>query len=110
MTVKVDKRSRWYSESLQPNEGPPRDFDLFAPIDSRGTGLRSFVEQELNTRAINRSGGNETLGKGVFLRITVNNEFELTVARGRGCYDCYICQSREEALALAAELQIQKGR
>ena len=76
-------------------------------IDRRGSGLRSFVEQELNTQAVNRNGSSETLVKGkIYLRqMMPSGEFEMLVYRGRSAYDAYYSFDREELVRFAESLQ-----
>jgi len=110
MTVKVDKRSQWHDPNFQPNEGPARDFDQFAPIDSRGFGLRGFIEQELQTRSASSTGGtNVTLVPGrIYLRQLPDRSWELLVYRGRSAYDVHTSESREDLIQLAEDLKNQK--
>ncbi len=110
MTTKPSKSDPW--EKV--NEGKfncaehARELDaqnLFAPLDTPpGIGLRQFIDRETRLQAAS-AGSSETLAKGIYLRLTPNNEHELTVSKGRGNFICYICQTRQEALALAEELQ-----
>jgi hypothetical protein len=108
VTIKVDKRSQWHDPGFEPSEGPSRDFDQFAPVDSRGFPLRGWIERELQTRSAS-SGTNTTLVPGkLYLRQQPCGLWELIHNRGRGTFDCYVGETREEMLQLAEELQNQK--
>src|SRR6266849_699530 len=100
MAIRTNRNDPWHgpSSSFQPSEGPARDSsDQFAPLDLRGTGLRGFVERELQSRAATSSGTNLTLVPGkIYLRQLPSGQWELLVYRGRSCYDAYLGETREE--------------
>jgi hypothetical protein len=108
MAIRANRNDPWHgpSSSFQPNEGPARDSsDQFAPLDLRGTGLRGFVERELQSRAATSSGTNLTLIPGkLYLRQLPNGSWELLVYRGRSCYDAYPGESAEELIEFAKTL------
>jgi hypothetical protein len=111
MTIKTDKRSQWFDPNLQPNEGPSRDYDQFAPVDfGDGGGLRRFVEQEIQRRNPTfESCSSEVLAPGIYLR-RVRDGLELVVYRGRQAYDVFPGNSREALIQLAQDLQEGRKR
>jgi hypothetical protein len=101
MTVKVDKKSPWFDEKFQANEGPANSDDHFAQPDST-RGLRPYLERELSRRpSMYDHSTSETLAKGVHLRKQPNGTWELLVYRGRSTYDAYPVETREELLEFA---------
>lgn|ERR1700676_966347 len=109
MKTRPNRSDPWRGpgSAFQPPEGPTNDSDLFAPVDLRGTGLRGFVEQELQAQSATAdSGTNTTLIPGkVYLRKLRDGSWELLVYRGRCTYDCYPSESRDDLLKLAETLQ-----
>jgi hypothetical protein len=110
MANRTNKNDPWRgpNSSFPANEGPPQDSDKFAPVDTRGLGLRGFLEQELQQRNPTfESCSSETLGPGVYIR-TQNNRTELVVYRGRQSYDIYSGE-REALIAFANEHFIKES-
>jgi len=100
MTIKVDKKSPWSDPHFEPFE--LKTADGFAQVDSRGLGLRGFVEQEIQARSATSSGTNTTLVPGkIYLRQLRDGTYELLVYRGRSTYDAYPGETAEELLEFA---------
>jgi hypothetical protein len=79
--------------------------DAFSQPDRSSGGLKAFVQREMQAQAAS-SGTNTTLIPGkLYLRQQPSGLWELTHNRGRGTFDCYTGETREEMLALAESLQ-----
>src|SRR5467141_1375143 len=106
--TKVSKNDPWrgVNSSFPENEGPKDDSSLFAPVDVRGLGLRTFVEQESKARAASsNSGCNTTLVEGkLYLRQNSSGSWELEHNRGRGRFEVYPITSQEQLIELCESL------
>ena len=101
MAIRTNRNDPWHDENFLPSDGPVNTEDQFAQVDTRGTGLRGFVNRETRLQAVS-SGTNETLVPGkLFLRQQPSGLWELIYNRGRGCFDCYPSESREDLLEFA---------
>lgn len=80
--------------------------ELFSQPDlPPAIGLRQFLNSETRLRAAT-SGSSTTLIPGrLYLRQQPSGLWELCLNKGRGCFDCWVSESREEMLALAESLQ-----
>jgi len=108
MANRINHNDPWrgVNSSFPENEGPTDDSHLFAPVDVRGVGLRTFVEQESKARAAScNSGSSTTLVEGkLYLRQNSSGSWELEHNRGRGRFDCFPIESQEQLLALCESL------
>jgi hypothetical protein len=102
VTVKVDKRSRWYDEKFQPNAGPVASDD-FAPLGLTGSGaLRDFIQRQ-TFASISDNRSSETLAPGVYIRRQANGTWELLIKHTRGSFRAFYAETRDQILEIAAE-------
>ena len=106
MANRTNRSDPWHGpdSAFEPNEGPANTDDQFAPVDSRGLGLKSFVERAVQQRAsmFETSPTNTTLVPGkIYLRQLRDGTYELLVYKGRSCYDAYPGETAEELLEFA---------
>jgi hypothetical protein len=69
-----------------------------------GLGLRGFIERETRAQAAS-TGSSETLVPGkLYLQQLQDGTYELLQNRGRGIFNCYPGETREELLEFAQTL------
>jgi hypothetical protein len=109
MAIRTAKNNPWHDPNFEPPEGPTNTDDQFAQFETPGTGLRQFIDRETRLQAAS-SGSNETLIPGkLYLRQQPSGLWELIWNRGRGCFNCYPSESREDLLEFAKQNFIQES-
>jgi hypothetical protein len=107
MANRPNRNDPWHGpgSAFEPNQGPAPSDD-FAPLDTPpAIGLRQFLDRETRAQAAS-TGSSETLIPGkLYLRQQPNGTWELLHNRGRGMFDCYPSESREDLIQLAESLQ-----
>ena len=105
MAIRTAKNDPWHDEDFQPSAGPANSADQFAQPDSRGLGLRPFINRELTRSAsVFETATSETLAPGIYLRRQAGSgDWELLVRHTRGSFLAYYAETREELLAIAEQ-------
>lgn len=107
MAIRTNRSDPWHGpgSAFEPNDGPTNNSEQFAPVDTRGIGLRGFVEQALQARAATSTDTNMTLVPGKLYLRQQNGLWELIHNRdGRGTFDYYRIESQAQLIELAQSL------
>ena len=107
MAIRINRSDPWKTCNADKFDFDERARELdaqnqFAPVDAPpGMGLREFIDRQTRVQAAS-SGSSETLIPGkLYLRQQPSGMWELIHNRGRGTFDCYPGETREELVEFA---------